>query len=1118
MSEPDASAETPEVEPPATPKRKRRGLRALVWVCVVLMLLMAGLAGAGYYAIGRSFVAPDWVKTRAEQEFSKAIPDAIVTFSDLTISIQKDWHPRILLERVQIAPVNGDAPLEFSEVETSLSYRRLLERQVAARDFRVSGVFLQARREAAGQVGVAVGETADEQRTSTDIDQLVAQIDTWLTLPQFERLTSVDIDAVTIQFDDLRANRSWIVDGGVMTMRRKGDDLQLSSNFALLGGRDYVSTLEFDYQSTIGSLAAGFSVKVDDVVSKDIASQSPALTWLEILDAPISGELHVLIDDEGQLGPLNAGLEIKKGVLQPRDGIKPIPFETARTAFTFVPDTNTLVFDELALDSAWGTAKAAGNAHLLAPDGGLPTALLGQFSFSEVAGNPADLFDDPIALDKVQGDFRLTFEPFKVEIGELLVQDQGQNLVLSGRLETTEEDWVVSLDGHMDALDARRVVEWWPERAAAKTRTWIDENIHAGRLTDINVAIRSQPKQRPDVYVDFDFEDADVRYAKTLPIIQDGKGEAVLMRDRFVVKAHDGFVAPPEGGTLGVAGTTFTIPDTREKPTRAEVGLNTSGTVTAVASLLDQKPLNVFTNAKLPVEFAEGQAQVKGTLTLPLVKGLKVEQVAFSASALVRDVTTDHFIPGKPITSDLLIVQADNETVSVAGTGRVAGVPFDAKWQGDITAGGQGKSQLTGTLEIGDRFAKAFELGLPDGMIRGASSASMSIDFEKGQVPSFMASSDLIGTRLTLADLGWSKAPGQKAALGISGRFTAPISLDRISLSGPGLSADGTISVNETGGLGQANWQRVRVADWFDGAVTLVGRGAGRAPSVQINGGTLHLPKMQNAAQRGAGSGGSGGAGGSSDNGPLQARLDRVVISDGIELTDLSGTFSSAGGFNGKFTSGVNGSTSVNGVIVPQGARSAVRIRSADGGGVIRAAGIMRQTYGGDLDLTLRPVGAEGHYDGKLVMKNVRVREAPAIAALLNAISVVGLLEQLGGEGIAFADVQADFKLSPGGVNVTEGSAVGPSMGLSMDGIYRFDNKQLQMQGVISPLYLLNVVGRPISRRGEGLFGFNYQLGGTSDDPAVRVNPLSVLTPGFLRDIFRRPTSSVPDVAPDTTN
>jgi len=127
------------------------------------------------------------------------------------------------------------------------------------------------------------------------------------------------------------------------------------------------------------------------------------------------------------------------------------------------------------------------------------------------------------------------------------------------------------------------------------------------------------------------------------------------------------------------------------------------------------------------------------------------------------------------------------------------------------------------------------------------------------------------------------------------------------------------------------------------------------------------------------------------------------------------------------------------------------------------------------------------------------------MAALLDAISVVGLLQQLDGQGLAFDEIDGRFRLSPQQVVITQASAVGPGLGISIDGIYTLANKQLDLQGVVSPFYLVNSIGSILTRRGEGLIGFNFNIGGTSDAPAVTVNPLSALTPGMFREIFRRP-------------
>ena len=78
-----------------------------------------------------------------------------------------------------------------------------------------------------------------------------------------------------------------------------------------------------------------------------------------------------------------------------------------------------------------------------------------------------------------------------------------------------------------------------------------------------------------------------------------------------------------------------------------------------------------------------------------------------------------------------------------------------------------------------------------------------------------------------------------------------------------------------------------------------------------------------------------------------------------------------------------------------------------------------------------------------------------------------------------------------------------------MDGIYELKSGEMQMQGVVSPLYLLNGVGSVLTRKGEGVLGFNYRLSGTATAPRVTVNPLSIFTPGMFREIFRRPAPKV---------
>jgi hypothetical protein len=280
----------------------------------------------------------------------------------------------------------------------------------------------------------------------------------------------------------------------------------------------------------------------------------------------------------------------------------------------------------------------------------------------------------------------------------------------------------------------------------------------------------------------------------------------------------------------------------------------------------------------------------------------------------------------------------------------------------------------------------------------------------------------------------------------------------------------------------------------------LVGRGAGRPPAIEITGGMLDL--------RGAPQTGSGGGGGA-ESGPISATLDRLQVTEGIAFSPILAELTTQGGLSGQFRGRVNGDAPVTGTFVSTPNGPAVRIRADDGGQVLRSAEIFRSAYGGQMELILQASGAQGVYDGLLRIDSPRLRNAPVLAEMLNVVSVVGLLDQLSGEGINLGTVEAQFRLTPTQLILTEGVALGAALGLSLDGTYDLASRQLDMAGVLSPLNAVNgLIGAIFTPRREGLFGFAYRLTGSSSAPQVTVNPLSILTPGIFREIFRRPPPS----------
>ncbi|MDO8882812.1 AsmA-like C-terminal region-containing protein, partial [Pseudotabrizicola sp.] len=558
-----------------------------------------------------------------------------------------------------------------------------------------------------------------------------------------------------------------------------------------------------------------------------------------------------------------------------------------------------------------------------------------------------------------------------------------------------------------------------------------------------------------------------------------------------------GTVQAPVGGNIDVAGSVFSVPDVTAKPAQAEIRLRSESSLTAALSLLDLPPFGFMTKAGRAPDLGQGRAVVDTQLSLPLVRRVEVKDVAYQVRGQILGLSSDALVPGKTITAEGLTLTADPQGLRIEGPGRIGKVPFDVAFTQGFGPEQQGKSRVAGSVTLSPATVAEFGLGLPQGMVSGSGRAEVVIDLERNAPGRLRLTSDLGGIGLTLPPVGWTKPARSAGRLEVEATLGSVPDITRLSVRGGGLEAEGAITLSAGGGLQTARFATVKLNNWLTGAVTLTGRGAGRAPDVAVTRGTVDLRRFDRPAGADQGSAQAQGA--------LSLSLDRLIVSEGIALTGFRGDFSQRGGLNGSFRASLNGEVPVTGTAVPSRNGIAVRLQSADAGAALRAAGIFASARGGALDLRLTPRAQKGVYDGRAEITRLRVRGANVLAELLSAISVVGLLEQLNGEGIFFSEAEADFIITPQAIEVTRSSAMGASLGVSMAGLYGTQTKRLALQGVVSPIYLVNGIGALLTRRGEGVFGFNYSLGGTSDAPQVQVNPLSILTPGMFREIFRSP-------------
>ncbi len=195
----------------------------------------------------------------------------------------------------------------------------------------------------------------------------------------------------------------------------------------------------------------------------------------------------------------------------------------------------------------------------------------------------------------------------------------------------------------------------------------------------------------------------------------------------------------------------------------------------------------------------------------------------------------------------------------------------------------------------------------------------------------------------------------------------------------------------------------------------------------------------------------------------------------------------------------------------PKGVRQ-FALHAESAGAFLKAFHVFDGIQGGQLsvsgDYEERPHGSI--LRGRTYISEHVIKDAPILAKLLSLASLTGFFDTLQGKGIRFVKFRAPFTLANNVITLEDARTYGDAIGMTIDGTITFPQKTLDLKGTIVPSYTLNsVLGKiPLigailtGGEGKGVFAASYRIKGSTQDPQVTVNPLSMLTPGFLRGFF----------------
>ena len=737
---------------------------------------------------------------------------------------------------------------------------------------------------------------------------------------------------------------------------------------------------------------------------------------------------------------------------------------------------------------------------------------------------PPALLAEPIAVRAAT--LRLAASRERLEIETVAVDLGGPVLSAEGAVIREGERLAIRGGVKVKALPVDSLAKLWPAPVGRHAREWITQRVSAGTIDEAWIGVDGgAPLSDPSAILATSLDaglaasNLTVAYFKTLAPITGISGRGSSDGRELVITTSGGHVLDM---ALGEARLVFSKLDTPQEWLDIDAPL--SGSFRSALQVLDTAPLGYAGKVGIDPAHVRGSQTARLHFYLPLKRGLDIDAVEIHADATLHGAAAEGVAGRIAVSEGELKLDIDNAGMNVDGAAKLDGIPATVKWRENFTDGADPQTHVVLKGDIGEA-AVAARLPALKPRLGGTLGADVVVAVDKSKRTTVSTRLDLAHARVALPELNWLKHEGERGTASFAVTFEKGHSQwpFRLGLDGAGLKVAGggvydspagalqRLSLDEVKGGGNDFKLEVKARPDHSLAIALTGASLDARPLLSTPGDAAEKRKAREArlAKRAQ----------PREPGPrydLSLQAARVVTGDqGRALTGLKGKLRNdgAGWDSIELEARVAGSPAGFSVrYLPAGGRRVLSVTSEDAGAVLRALDLTDSVQGGTFSLTgSGEPGIPAHpVTGRLEVGEFKVVGAPLLARLLSALSVTGLLDLLNGEGLAFSQLAGDLTWSDDTLELTDVRTSGGALGLTVGGTVDLAADTLALEGTIVPVYGLNrilglvpVLGDLLSGgKGQGLFAATYHLTGSAAEPDISVNPLAVLAPGFLRNLF----------------
>jgi hypothetical protein len=672
--------------------------------------------------------------------------------------------------------------------------------------------------------------------------------------------------------------------------------------------------------------------------------------------------------------------------------------------------------------------------------------------------------------------------------------------------------WRATVTVDIDQASFTDLAAYWPLGVGGGARPWLIENITTGLAKDARLtAAVEAPEDLSGIALTsltggLSAKDLTVYWLRPVPPVE--HGSARLVFDSPDVLHID--ILGGNQGKLRIAGGRMVINGLMAKDQFGDITAQINGPLADILTLLNHPRLKLLSRRPVTMQNPAGTAAVNLSVKLPLDARITMDDIAIKATAKLAGVHLGGIAAGRDLDDGTLNLRVDSDSLSVKGDATFAGIPAALDVGMDFRVGPPSQVLLDVKAHGTATAAELVTAGLWGGIVTGGNTGvDVQYSSQRNGRGSVAMSADLSQAVVT-TPLGWNKQAGPSAAA--SARLLLfddkVVGIDQIKANGPDLLIASHADM-QGGAPRVLHLDAVKIGRTSArGTITFPRRPKDRL-AVMLRGQTLDLSSYFQKRDAGTES--------DDDDSPAKPwsadiGFDRAILAKDESLAPVSVRAESDGTriTRGNVSAGPRGQ--VSGAIVPVPGGRKLTVNATDSGAVLLASGVADNVRGGTLKLDGLYADTQPHspLSGTATLTQFRITDAPMIGLLLKAMTLYGAVDLLRGPGLGFQQATVPFRWQQRVLHMDNARAFSASLGLTAQGDIDTRNKRANLTGTVVPAYFFNqlpgripIIGRIFSpEKGGGLFAARYSVTGPLANPKVSVNPLSALTPGFLRGLF----------------